>query len=233
MGRLAPLSHKEFRMLYKEEECEKIIVRIYEYLQQKVKKQPRTLKMDRPLHRKAVASFIELLPPTAGIEYLWDFFVFQFYVFAFQEQKIKVTPLWFMGKEALRRWEEYDGGARWHAREWAQSLRLENPVKFSRYEALTDDILLKERMRMSRISGPNFCELKYGPACYDPASSVCEGCPFEKDCMVLFGRKDANGENLFQRLDRTAQGQPSLVTHVNLLNSRVVNYAVGEDDEED
>lgn len=220
-------------MLYKQEECEKIIVRIYEYLQQKVKKQPRTLKMDKPLHQRTVASFIDLLPPTAGAEYVWDFLVFQFYIFAFQEQRQKVMPSWFMGQEAMRRWNEYDEGSRWHAKEWAQSIHLENPLKLSRYETLEEDVLLRERVRMSRISGPNFCELKYGSQCYDPKSTVCEGCPFERDCAVLFGTPDENGENLFQKIDRTSQEEPMLGTHVNLLNSRVVSYAIDEDEEDD
>lgn len=218
-------------MLYKEEESVKIIVRIYEYLQQKVKKQPRTLKMEKPLHQRTVASFIELLPATAGVDFVWDFLVFQFYIFAFQEQKVRVMPAWFMGQEALRRWNEYDDGARWHSKEWAQSLHLENPIQLNQYEGLSDEALKRERFRMSRISGPNFCELKYGSQCYEPESDVCEGCPFEKGCRVLFGKPEKGGENLFQQIDRTAKEEPIIMTHVNVLNSRVVsNYDTEEED---
>ena len=94
-------------MLYSYNETLKIILRIYEYLQMRMKEQPRTLKMNKPLHRSAVVSFMETLPPTAGADFIWNFLLFQFYVFVGQDHERKPMPSWFMGKEAWRRWSEY------------------------------------------------------------------------------------------------------------------------------
>ena len=99
-------------MLYSYDDTLKIILRIYEYLQLRVKAQPRTLKMYSQRHRNSVVAFMEKLPPSAGADFIWEFFVFQFYIYQDQDQILRPMPVWFMGDEAWRRWREYDEGAR-------------------------------------------------------------------------------------------------------------------------
>jgi hypothetical protein len=53
---------------------------------------------------------------------------------------------------------------------------------------------------MSRISGANYCGAKYGDSPYDSTDVMCTTCPFEKDCIVLYGDKNKDGKNLFQVL---------------------------------
>lgn len=187
-------------MLYDYDDTLKIILRIYEYLQLRVKPQPRTLKMYSQRHRNAVVAFMEKLPPSAGADFIWDFLVFQFYTYQSQDQILKPMPVWFMGDEAWRRWNQYDEGARWHAKQWASEKQLANPVKAKSYKPINEDALRKERYRMSRISGANYCGAKYGDSPYDPEDEICATCPFEKDCWVLYGSTNENGENLFQAL---------------------------------
>lgn len=83
--------------------------------------------------------------------------MFQFYIYQDQDQILRPMPVWFMGDEAWRRWREYDEGARWHAKQWASEKHLENPVKSKSYKSVSEDTLRKERYRMSRISGANYC----------------------------------------------------------------------------
>lgn len=187
-------------MLYSYDDTLKIILRIYEYLQLRVKAQPRTLKMYSQRHRNSVVAFMEKLPPSAGADFIWEFFVFQFYIYQDQDQILRPMPVWFMGDEAWRRWREYDEGARWHAKQWASEKHLENPVKSKSYKSVSEDTLRKERYRMSRISGANYCGAKYGDSPYDSTDVMCTTCPFEKDCIVLYGDKNKDGKNLFQAL---------------------------------
>lgn len=175
-------------MLYSHNETLKIVLRIYEYLQMKVKKQPRTLKMDKPLHRSAVVSFLESLPSTAGADFIWNFLVFQFYVFSEQDHKQKPMLSWFMGKEAWRRWNDYSDEAKWHSRDWARENGFRNPVISQNYTHISEEVFRKEKLRMSRISGPNFCIAKFGEDSYHSDDEICFSCPFKKDCEILFSR---------------------------------------------
>lgn len=222
-------------MLYSYNETLKIILRIYEYLQMRMKEQPRTLKMNKPLHRSAVVSFMETLPPTAGADFIWNFLLFQFYVFVGQDHERKPMPSWFMGKEAWRRWNEYSDEAKWHARDWAREKKLVNPVKTNTYEAVSDDVFRRERLRMSRISGPNFCEAKFGSSPYNHKDEICYTCPFEKDCKMLFGTKDSSGKSLYEQISESAEKKSATETqqlqgsHVTIREvSRMTDY--GEDD---
>lgn len=187
-------------MLYSYDDTLKIILRIYEYLQLRQKAQPRTLKMYDKKHRASVVSFMAKLPPSAGADFIWEFLLFQFYTYSRQDQELRPMPNWFMGDEAWRRWREYDEGMKWHAQQWAAEKKLENPVKAKTYKPVSEDTLRKERYRMSRISGPNFCGAKYGDSPYNPKDAMCVTCPFEKDCAVLYGEKDSEGRNLYQTL---------------------------------
>lgn len=187
-------------MLYSYDETFKIILRIYEYLQFRVHPQPRIMKMYLPTHREAVINFMINLPPNAGADFIWEFMLFQFYIYANQDQFVRPMPVWFIGKAAWERWENYDEGAKWHVRQWANERRFANPVKTKNFLPLTDEVLRKERYRMSRISGPNFCGAKYGENPYNSEDMMCINCPFKKDCKILYGKCLGEDKNLFQRL---------------------------------
>ena len=129
-----PLPKLKTIMLYDYSTSLKIVLRIYEYLQVRATKiQPRTIKMNKPLHRSTVVSFLGSLPPSAGADFIWDFLLFQFHVYSYQEHELKPMPSWFMGKEAWKRWKEYSEEAKWHAKEWAREKGLKNPVASTNY----------------------------------------------------------------------------------------------------
>lgn len=223
-------------MLYDYNTSLKIVLRIYEYLQVRATKvQPRTIKMNKPLHRSTVVSFLGSLPPSAGADFIWDFLLFQFHVYSSQEHELKPMPSWFMGKEAWKRWKEYSGEAKWHAKEWAREKGLKNPVASTNYQPVSDDVFRRERLRMSRISGPNFCAAKFGDNPYNPKDEICYTCPFEKDCKMLFGTKDASGKSLYEQISESAEKKSATETqqlqgsHVTIREvSRMTDY--GEDD---
>lgn len=54
-------------MLYSYDDTLKIILRIYEYLQLRVKAQPRTLKMYSQRHRNSVVAFMENYHQAQGL----------------------------------------------------------------------------------------------------------------------------------------------------------------------
>lgn len=220
-------------MLYTHEETFKIVLRVYEYLQVKSKKQPRTIKLDKPLHRSAVVSFLGMLPPTAGADFIWDFLVFQFYIFSTQEHANKPMPSWFMGKEAWNRWNTYSDEAKWHSKKWASENKLFNPIKLREFKDIEKDVFRRERLRMSRISGPNFCQAKYGNYPYNPDDRMCFTCPFKRDCELLFGEKDSTGKNLFERVSISAENK-SEVEKIQLSGTKVISrniifHKYGED----
>lgn len=186
-------------MIYSYDETLKIFLRIYEYLQMKVKDMPCSVKLWKPKHREAVVSFLEKLPPSAGADFIWEFLVFQFYVYSEQKHDRRPLPVWFIGKEAWERWKNYNKGAVYYAREWMAKHKLENPVKQKDFRPLSEEVLRRERYRMSRISGPNFCCEKYGENPYLPEDLMCIKCPFRKDCEALF-TPDNDGKNLFQKI---------------------------------
>lgn len=185
-------------MLYDYDKTLKITLRIFEYFQVKEEKQPHSLKFHKPLHRAAVVSFLEQLPPTAGADFIWNFLLLQFYTYHFQEQERRPTPQWFLGKEAWKRWNEYAEGVLFYAHEWARTRGYKNPVLLNSFKPVSKDIFERERLKMSRISGPNFCVAKYGDSPYEPDNGICRGCSFEKDCIVLFSMSE--GSSLFQKL---------------------------------
>lgn len=188
-------------MIYSYDDTLKIFLRIYEYLQvNATREMPCSVKMDKPKHRAAVVSFLEKLPSSAGVDFIWEFLILQFYTYSTQVHDRRPLPVWFIGVEAWIRWRDYDEGAKWHAHEWAVSRKLENPVKSKTFIPVSEDALRRERLRMSRISGPNFCGMKYGDNPYNSEDIMCIKCPFTKDCEALYGHPDKKGKNLFQQL---------------------------------
>lgn len=185
-------------MLYENNTMLKIIVRIYEYLQIKATRvQPRMIKMDKPSHRSSVVSFMTNLPPSAGAQFVWDFLVFQFYIYTQQNHERRPLPTWFIGKESWVRWSETSDEYKWHAKQWAQERGLVNPVINNKYALIPKDVFEKEKLRMSRISGPNFCFAKFGQSAYDEDSDTCFLCPFKKDCEALI-TKLLTGETFYE-----------------------------------
>lgn len=182
-------------MLYGYDDTQKIVLLIYEYLQSKLKKQPRTIKLFKPAHEKAVKTYINNLPSTAGADFIWEFFLFQFYTFNFQDQSRKPMPSWFMGKESWNRWRGYTKGARYYVHGWARENKLENPAKSRKFKPVSEDVFMRERKRMSRLAGADFCAPKYGDNPYDPTDEMCYTCPFKSSCEVLFG---GEGETVYK-----------------------------------
>lgn len=193
-------------MIYSYEDTLKIFLKIYEYLQvNATREMPCSVKMNKPRHRTVVISFLEKLPPSAGADFIWDFLTFQFYIYSQQVHDRRPMPSWFIGKEAWIRWRDYEEGSRWHAREWVSLRKLKNPVKLETFTSVSKKALRDERLRMSRISGPNFCGMKYGENPFDKTDIMCIKCPFYKDCETLFGTPNEDGKNLFQEIQNVAQ----------------------------
>ena len=187
-------------MLYNTEELQEIIFRIYEYLSTLVKEQPRSIKWHKPSYRQAVASFINRLPQTAGHQFIWDFLVFQFYIYDSQTHNQRPMLMWFIGNEAWNRWESYKEESRYFAREWAYLIGAKNPIQNNDYKVVVDEEQRKERLIYSRISGPNFCVAKYGENPYlKDDFEMCGCCPFKRDCEILF-EVDDRGVTVLQRV---------------------------------
>lgn len=187
--------------MYSKEELFRIVLIMYEYLQIKSKNPPRTIKVGKSVHKKAVEGFIDSLPPDSGVMFIWDFLVFQFYIYSTQIHERRPMPSWFMGREAWKRWNEYDEGARWHSQEWVRENKLVNPVLENKFKKVSDDVLNKERLRMSRISGPNFCFMKYGEEVFSDRDEICITCPFFSDCEIL--TKNISGVSIFQEVEES------------------------------
>lgn len=169
--------------MYSKEELYNITVRIYEYLQVRVRKDPHCFKES---HSKNVERFCNRLPEDAGADFIWNFIVYQFYLYENQNHTVRPTISWFLGKEAFERWRQASEEAKWYAREWCYSLGFRNPVLKMSYTGVTEDEIERERYRMSRISGPNYCGLKFSSP-FTPNQGCCAGCPFATDCNILFG----------------------------------------------
>ena len=175
-------------MLYDEETLRGAVLRIYEYLSNQfiAEKRPHFYKPDKPVHRKALDGFVKNLPESAGFDFIWKFLSYQFYIYAGQNHERRPLLAWFVGKEALRRWREYDDGMKYHVEQWCVEKGLTNPVVENTYTKLGDDLFDEERMRMSRISGPNYCSLKVDGIPYMPGQGVCLDCPFDELCKELW-----------------------------------------------
>lgn len=192
-------------MIYNREETFMAVLIMYEYLQIKSKNPPRTIKVSKPIHRKAVEGFIDSLPSNSGVMFIWDFLTFQFYIYSTQNHERRPMPVWFMGKEAWKRWNEYDEGARWHAQEWVRENKLSNPVLENKFKKVPDDVLKKERLRMSRISGPNFCFMKYGEGVFSNKDEICVTCPFFNDCEML--TKEISGVSVLKEAEESIKNR--------------------------
>ena len=165
--------------------------------------------MEKPLHRSTIVSFLSSLPASAGANFIWDFLLFQFYIYSRQEHERKPMPSWFMGKEAWSRWFEYSDEAKWHAKEWAREKNLMNPIISSEYKIVSENSLRKEKLRMSRIAGPNFCIAKFGEEAYNPENDICFSCPFLSECEILFS-KNTSGKSLYQELSSSIRSDAEL-----------------------
>lgn len=174
-------------MLYDEETLRGAVLRIYEYLSNQyiAEKRPHQYKPDKPVHRKALDGFVKSLPDSAGFDFIWKFLTYQFYIYDGQEHERRPLIQWFLGKEACRRWREYDEGMKHYVEQWCVEKGLTNPVVENTYTKLGDDLFDEERMKMSRISGPNYCSLKLGKDFYTSGQGVCVDCPFDELCKEL------------------------------------------------
>lgn len=210
-------------MLYDEETTIKIVLRCYEYLQIRMRVQPRSINMKTQQHQKWVKKFIAKLPPSAGADFIWDFLLFQFYMYARQTHKQPPLCSWFLMQEAWRRYEEYEEGAFYYSRLWGSEQKFSCPVKSHTYTPVKQEVLDKERLRMSRISGPNFCVAKYGEKAYVEGSEMCDKCPFEKTCYTLF----CNEGNLYHKLEQLPNDVSGNVK-LRPVNSSMADY--GEED---
>lgn len=174
-------------MLYDEETLRGAVLRIYEYLSNQyiAEKRPHQYKPDKPVHRKALDGFVKSLPDSAGFDFIWKFLTYQFYIYDGQEHERRPLIQWFLGKEAWRRWNDYDEGMKHYVEQWCVEKGLTNPVVENTYTKLGDDLFDEERMKMSRISGPNYCSLKLGKDFYTSGQGVCVDCPFDELCKEL------------------------------------------------
>lgn len=174
-------------MLYDEETLRGAVLRVYEYLsnQYVAEKRPHQYKPDKPVHRKALDGFVNSLPDSAGFDFIWRFLTYQFYIFEGQNHERRPLMQWFLGKEAWRRWNDYDEGMKYHVEQWCVEKALTNPVVEQKYSPLSANAFDKERLAMSRISGPNYCSLKVGENFYTPNQGVCIDCPFDELCKEL------------------------------------------------
>ena len=212
-------------MLYKTEDYQEIILRIYEHLSLLVKERPRSIKWDKPSYRQAVASFIERLPDTAGYQFIWDFLVFQFFIYDSQTHNQRPMLMWFIGQEAWNRWQSYKEEAKYLSREWAYFIGAKNPIQDNEFRILGDGIQREERLKYSRISGPNFCEAKYGPNPYTPDDfELCGKCPFCKDCEILF-EEDSDGKTTLQRVE-----EQGLNFGIKAVNTREIDNEIYDGD---
>lgn len=210
-------------MLYDSETTTKIVLRCYEYLQIRMRIPPRPINMNTNQHQTWVKRFIEAMPPSAGVDFIWDFLLFQFYTYSYQTHKIEPNPSWFLGKEAWRRYYEYEDGNFYFSRKWGSEHKYTCPVKSQNYTPISKDALEAERLRMSRISGPNYCVAKYGEGAYDEDSEMCVKCPHEKTCYTLFRNDGA----LYRKLEEL----PDNVCHVKLSTLNPCKYE-GEDEKD-
>lgn len=174
-------------MLYDEETLRGAVLRIYEYLSNQyiAEKRPHQYKPDKPVHRKALDGFVKSLPDSAGFDFIWRFLTYQFYIYDRQDHERRPLVQWFLGKEAWRRWNEYDEGMKYHVEQWCIEHSLTNPIVGDTYTKLGNSLFEEERLRMSRISGPNYCSLKIGSDFYTPRQGACLDCPFDELCKEL------------------------------------------------
>ena len=174
-------------MLYDEETLRGAVLRIYEYLSNQfvAEGRPHQYKPDKPVHRKALNGFVKSLPDSAGFDFIWKFLSYQFYIYSGQKHGRRPLIQWFVGKEAWRRWREYDEGMKYHVEQWCAFNSLTNPVMEQKFTVLGADIHDRERLEMSRISGPNYCRLKVGEDAYTPGQGACLDCPFDELCKEL------------------------------------------------
>ena len=174
-------------MLYDRQQSIDYIIRIYAYLSGAVKIRPHSIKPDKELHIKVLDKFLATAPYNAGVDFIWRFLSFQFYVLATQDQKQRQAIGWFLGEKAFERYKaNCNRDFYYYVTEWLKANDLKNPVRMVKYKGVSDAVLLAERYKMSRLSGPNYCRAKYGDSPHDTNSEVCNTCPFEMDCALLF-----------------------------------------------
>lgn len=184
-------------MLYEPSTIGWAVVRIYEYLSEHAvepQRCPHSYKPDKPIHRMAVDKFVSNLPISAGFDFLWNYLTFQFYLYSNQVHQRRPLISWFVGKESWRRWKDFENGYSYYVSEWVRSLGLKNPVIEKKFVGLNSEFFDRERLEMSRRSGPNYCFIKVGEDAFTPGQGACIDCPFEEDCSILadYGKSDRN-----------------------------------------
>lgn len=177
--------------IYDREVLRGAVLEIYRYLSNNFvgDKRPHQYKPDKPTYRKALEEFVDSLPESAGFEFLWDFLSYQFYIFSYENHARRPQMAWFIGKQAWKRWYDYDEGAKYHAKEWCAARGLSNPIIKEVFVPLGKNVFDAERMQMSRRVGPDYCRRKVADNPYTYNSGVCAGCPFDELCHELFEGK--------------------------------------------
>lgn len=88
---------------------EQQIIKYYEYFYQKISGSKKfTLKLTAQ-NNSLIKNFIEIIPETAGEDWLFDFFNYQFFRYADKETRFgkgKVMLSWVIGKNALQEYRE-------------------------------------------------------------------------------------------------------------------------------
>lgn len=181
-------------MLYDEETLRGAVLRVYEYLsnQYVAEKRPHQYKPDKPVHRKALDGFVKSLPDSAGFDFIWKFLTYQFYIYDGQNQERRPLVQWFLGKEAWRRWNEYDEGMKYHVEQWCTERSLSNPIlSQGKFIPLSSDIFDRERVVMSRSGGPVYCSMKVEDP-YTPGRGICKDCPYDNVCSELWNQREGS-----------------------------------------
>lgn len=185
-------------MLYDEEKLFQSIYKIYEYFRVRMKFEPRSLKLHTISHKRVVTRFIQSMPSSAGMDWIYKFLLFQFYVYSSQNQERQPLPVWFLGKAAFDRYNNASDGHLWYSLKWAEDNHFINPIFKHNYMGVSKNDLDEERKRMSLKAGLSYCGVKYKDLPFSFFDDICRKCVSYNDCKIL--SETVNGKQLFKEV---------------------------------
>jgi hypothetical protein len=128
---------------------------------------------------KQLTAFIEIIPDSAGEDWLMEFTVFQFSYYSKMKTRFdRIYLNWIYGVKALKRWSERTEAQVYYARQFKQELGIKKEFQKLAVSEFRDS----ERMRFKDMSRQllHCDELSL----LEVGNHICNVCPMYKTCLL-------------------------------------------------
>jgi len=172
------------------------VKRLYDYFFNKVYRSHVDLNLTSELNRKMIDNFAKVVGaqlnlPNVGINYLVEYFTFQFKYWSDKTTARRLTLNWVIGRKALRRWRDHHPEVRYYVRRFVKEHGLDLDALRRELAPEPEPTVLSaaEEVEKVRFAGPaRLYHCTQTTTLYHHRSLTCLGCDQRVACKKLLRR---------------------------------------------